>query len=223
MSSSFCLPPEIVTYLIDNNPPEHPALAACRAHTAAHPHATMQISAEQGAFMTFLIRLIDARLAVEVGVFTGYSALVTALALRANAGPGARLFALDISDEFVALAKPYWQDAGVESAIDVRIAPAADSLDVLASEGYGGHIDFMFIDADKPGYQTYYEKGLTLLRTGGVMLFDNVLWSGAVVNPNDQSADTVALRDVVQHAQQDARVHASLVAIGDGLLMVRKI
>ncbi len=183
----------------------------------------MQISAEQGAFMTFLIRLIDARLAVEVGVFTGYSALLTALALRANAGPGARLFALDISTEFTDLAKPHWDAAHVSSAIDLRIAPASDSLSALAQEGYLGQIDFIFIDADKPGYATYYEKGLDLLRTGGIMLFDNVLWGGSVIDPNDHSEDTVALRNIVGHAKADTRVHATLVAIGDGLLMVRKI
>ena len=223
MSSSFALTPDLISYLAEHNPPEHPALTACRAATMDHPKAMMQISPEQGAFMSFLIRLIDARLAVEVGVFTGYSALLTALALRANAGPGARLFALDISEEFTDLAKPHWAAAQVASAIDLRIAPAADSLDVLAEEGYKGRIDFIFIDADKPGYATYYEKGLHLLRTGGIMLFDNVLWSGAVTDLSDQTEDTIALRHVVSHAQNDARVHATLVAIGDGLLMVRKL
>jgi O-methyltransferase len=222
MSTSFALSPELVTYLADHNRPEHPALVACRAVTAQHERAVMQISVEQGAFMAFLIRLIDARLAVEVGVFTGYSALVTALALRANAGPGARLFALDISTEFTDLARPHWQAAHVESAIDLRIAPASDSLDALIEEGYQGRIDFIFVDADKPGYATYYEKGLALLRTGGIMLFDNVLWGGAVIDPANQTDDTNALRTVVQKAQADPRVHATLVAIGDGILMVRK-
>jgi O-methyltransferase len=223
MSSSFTLSPALIAYLAENNPVEPPALVACRIEAAGHERGIMQISAEQGAFMTFLIRLIDARLAVEVGVFTGYSALVTALALRANAGPGARLFALDISTEFTDLAKPHWKAAQVESAIDLRIAPAADSLDGLLEEGYQGRIDFIFVDADKPGYATYYEKGLALLRTGGIMLFDNVLWSGAVADPNEQSPETQALRDVVQTAQADPRVHAALVAIGDGILMVRKL
>jgi O-methyltransferase len=222
MSSSFTLTPAIVTYLADHNPPEHPALSACRTATADHPKATMQISAEQGAFMTFMINLIDARLAVEVGVFTGYSALATALALRANAGPGARLFALDISTEFTDMAKPFWQQAGVEGAIDLRIAPATDSLDALVEEGYAGRIDFIFVDADKLGYLDYYEKGLALLRTGGLMLFDNVLWSGAVVYDSVQDEETVALRDIVTYGQNDNRVHASIISIGDGILMVRK-
>lgn len=223
MSSSFTLAPDLIGYLAAHNPLEHPALTACRLETASHPKAIMQISAEQGAFMTFLIRLMDARLAVEVGVFTGYSALVTALALRANAGPGARLFALDVSTEFTDLAKPHWQAGHVESAIELRIAPAEESMDALFSEGYQGRIDFIFVDADKPNYSIYYEKGLALLRTGGVMLFDNVLWSGAVTNIADQSVETAALRAIVQLAQADPRVHATLVAIGDGLLMVRKI
>jgi O-methyltransferase len=223
MSSSFALPPNIVGYLADHNPPEHPALVACRQATASHARSMMQISVEQGAFMAFLIRLMDARLAVEVGVFTGYSALVTALALRANAGPGARLFGFDISSEFTDLAKPHWKAAAVESAIDLRIGPAAVGLVALADEGYQGRIDFMFVDADKLSYSEYYEKGLALLRTGGVMLFDNVLWSGAVADPSDQTEDTLALRNVASMAQSDPRVHATMVAIGDGLMMVRKL
>lgn len=223
MSTSFTLPSELIAYLAQTNPPEHPALSACRAATAEHERASMQISAEQGAFMSFLIRLIDARLGVEVGVFTGYSALVTALALRANAGPGARLFALDVSREFTDLARPYWDAASVSDAIELRIGPATDSLSALIGEGYGEKIDVIFVDADKLGYSDYYEKGLTLLRTGGLMLFDNVLWSGAVANPNDLTPDTIALRAVVAQAQIDPRVHACVVAIGDGILMVRKL
>jgi O-methyltransferase len=223
MSSSFALPPNLITYLADHNPPEHAALVSCRQATAGHDKAVMQISVEQGAFMAFLIRLMDARLAVEVGVFTGYSALATTLALRANAGPGARLFAFDISREFTDLAVPHWQAAGVDAAIDLRIGPASDGLDGLLGEGYDGRIDFMFVDADKPGYADYYEKGLALLRTGGVMLFDNVLWGGAVADPIDQSEDTKALREISAMSQSDPRVHATIVAIGDGLLMVRKL
>jgi O-methyltransferase len=223
MSTSFALSPELVDYLKDANPQLHPSLEACRVATANHPKAMMQISAEQGAFMSFLIRTIDARLAVEVGVFTGYSALVIALALRANAGPGARLFAFDISTEFTDLALPHWNSAHVRDAIDLRIAPASDSLEALMNEGFRDKIDFMFIDADKPGYQDYYEKGLALLRTGGIMLFDNVLWGGSVADPTNIEPDTVALRNVVAFAKCDPRVHASVVAIGDGILMVRKL
>lgn len=223
MSSSFTISAPIISYLAEVNPPEHPALTACRVETAAHPKAMMQISAEQGAFMSFLIRQMDVRLAVEVGVFTGYSALVTALALRQNAGPGGKLFAFDISEEFTDLAKTYWQQAGVENTIDLRIAPAGDSLTSLEQEGYAGRIDFMFVDADKTGYKDYYEKGLTLLRTGGVMLFDNMLWSGMVADPTDQSEETVALRDLAAFAKTDPRVRSVMVAIGDGLMLVTKV
>lgn len=223
MSSSFTLSAPIIDYLAEVNPAEHTALTACRIETASHPKAMMQISAEQGAFMSFLIRQIDARLAVEVGVFTGYSALVTALALRQNAGPGGKLFAFDISEEFTNLAQTYWRQAGVESTIDLRIAPAGDSLTALVNEGYAGKIDFIFVDADKPGYRDYYEKGLMLLRTGGLMLFDNMLWSGAVADPHDQSPDTVALRDLAAFAKTDPRVRAAMVAIGDGLMLVTKV
>ncbi len=223
MSTSFSISPEVIAYLAAANPPEHPALSACRIATKGHPRSIMQISAEQGAFMSFLIRLIDARLAVEVGVFTGYSALLTALALRANAGPGARLFAFDISSEFTDLAIPHWESAHVRDAIDLRIAPASQSLDALTQEGYGGKIDFIFVDADKPGYADYYEKGLALLRVGGLMLFDNVLWGGAVADLTKTDPETVALREIVAAAHTDPRVHASVVAIGDGILMVRKL
>jgi O-methyltransferase len=222
MSRSFGLGPEIVSYLAAVNPPEHPALAACRVATAAHPMARMQISPEQGAFLQFLVRLIDARIAVEVGVFTGYSALATALALRANAGPGAHLVALDVSEAFTAQARPFWQQAGVEGTIDLRIAPAADSLAALLEQGYAGRVDFIFVDADKTGYSTYLELGVQLLRPGGLMVFDNVLWSGAVADPAMSDADTDALRAVAAAARHDERVQATMVAVGDGLLLVRK-
>jgi O-methyltransferase len=222
MSVSFGLTPQIVSYLARTNPPEHPALARCRTETASHPRARMQISAEQGAFLQFLVRLSDARIAVEVGVFTGYSALATVLALRANAGPGAHLIALDVSREYTDLARDYWREAAVEDLIDLRIAPASETLAALAAEGYAGKVDFMFVDADKPGYLDYLEQGIGLLRRGGLMVFDNVLWSGAVADPGQTDADTQALRAVAEAAQNDPRVEATMTALGDGLLLVRK-
>lgn len=222
MSSSFGLTPEIVSYLAAVNPPEHPQLARCRAETASHPRARMQISPEQGAFLQFLVRLTDARIAVEVGVFTGYSALATVLALQANAGPGAHLVALDVSREYTDLARGYWQAARVEDLIDLRIAPARESLAALAGEGYAGRVDFIFVDADKPGYPDYLEQGIGLLRRGGLMVFDNVLWSGAVADPSRDDPETGALRAVVQAARGDPRVEATMVAVGDGLLLVRR-
>lgn len=222
MSRSLGLSPDIVAYLAGANPEEHPVLARCREETAAHPMARMQISAEQGALMGFLARLINARLALEVGVFTGYSALATALALRANAGPGARLYACDVSAEWTDLARGYWAQAQVEETIDLRIAPAAETLAQLAEEGLAGRIDLAFIDADKTGYPGYFEQVLTLLRPGGLMLFDNVLWSGRVADPADQTPDTQALRALAQQVRADARVDQVMAGVGDGLLLVRK-
>lgn len=222
MSRSLGLSAEIVAYLAHANPAEHPALARCRAETAAHPMARMQISAEQGALMAFLARLINARLAVEVGVFTGYSALATALALRANAGPGARLYACDVSAEWTDLARGYWADAQVEDTIDLRIAPAGETLARLAEEGLAGRIDLVFVDADKTGYPGYYEQVLTLLRPGGLMLFDNVLWSGRVADPAQSEPDTLALRALADLVRDDARVDHVMTGIGDGLLLARK-
>jgi O-methyltransferase len=222
MSRSFGLTPQIIDYLAGANAPEHPVLARCRQETAAHPMARMQISAEQGALMAFLTRLINARLAVEVGVFTGYSALATALALRANAGPGARLYACDISKDWTDIARGYWAQAQVEDTIDLRLAPAAETLEALAAEGLTGRIDLMFVDADKTGYLAYYEKGLPLLRPGGLMLFDNVLWSGRVADTAEADADTVALRTLAATVRDDPRVEQVMTGVGDGLLLVRK-
>ena len=223
MSSSLGLAPQLVAYLAAANPPEHPALARCRAETAAMGGVSvMQISAEQGAFMQFMARLIGAKRAFEVGVFTGYSALAAALTLNAMHGPGAHLLACDISVEWTAKARGYWREAGVEGVIELCIAPALETLVARLAAGEGGTYDFGFIDADKTGYGDYYERGLQLLRPGGVMLFDNVLWSGAVADPSNQTPDTVALRALADQAKADPRVHAVMVGIGDGLLMCVK-
>lgn len=220
--SSLNLSPEIIDYIIAANPREHPALEKCRLDTAQIPNSQMQISPEQGAFMAFLIRLIDARLAVEVGVFTGYSALTTALALRANAGPGAKLFALDISHKYLDIAKSYWQEAGVESAIVPKIGPAKDNLEQLIDAGYAGKIDFIFIDADKVGYLEYLPLGKKLLRPGGLMLFDNVLRLGKVADNSVNDDATEAMRALVPLSHEDPKFEASMIGIGDGLLMVRR-
>ncbi len=223
MSTSLGLPPEIVAYLASVNPPEHPALKKCREETAALGGVSiMQISAEQGAFMALIARMIGAKRAFEVGVFTGYSALAVALTMQQMHAAGAHLLACDISEEWTGKARLYWQDAGVEALIDLRIAPATETLDARLAAGEGGSYDLGFIDADKTGYDAYYERGLALLRSGGIMLFDNVLWSGAVADPSNQTPDTVALRALALKAKADARVHAVMVGIGDGLLMCIK-
>jgi caffeoyl-CoA O-methyltransferase len=205
------------------NPPEHPALARCRDETERLPNAQMQISAEQGAFMAVLARAIRAKRAFEVGVFTGYSALATALALKDMHPAGAHLLACDVSEEYTTKARDYWREANVDGIIELKLAPAAETLDARIADGEGGSYDLGFIDADKTGYDAYYERGLLLLRPGGVMLFDNVLWSGRVADPADTSADTTALRALAAKAKADTRVHAAMTAIGDGLLMVVKL
>jgi caffeoyl-CoA O-methyltransferase len=223
MSASEWLTPELVNYLATVNPPEHRALARCRRDTAALGGvAAMQISAEQGAFMQFVARMIGARRAFEIGVFTGYSSLATALTLKEMHGSKAHLLACDISEQWTRKARGYWQDAAVDDVIDLRIAPATETMDACLKGGEAGSYDFGFVDADKVGYGAYYERGLELLRTGGVMLFDNVLWSGAVADAADQSPDTVALRALAHRARSDARVHAVMAGIGDGLLMCMK-
>lgn len=222
MSTSIGLSPGIVAYLAENNPPEHPAMAQCRIETAAlGPIARMQISAEQGALMAWMARLTRARRAIEVGVFTGYSSLAVALAMR-DMHADARILACDVSEEWTAMARRYWAAAGVADAIDLRLRPAAETLDAALAAGEAGAYDLAFIDADKSSYDAYYERCLALLRPGGVMLFDNVLWSGRVADPAANDADTAALRALNRKARGDGRIHAALTAVGDGLLMAMK-
>lgn len=221
MSSSLALTPDVVSYLAEVNPAEHPVLARCRAETAAMGGiAMMQISAEQGAFMALIARMIGAKRAFEVGVFTGYSSLAVALAMKDASG--ARLLACDVNEEWTSRARLYWREAGVDGIVDLNLAPAIETLDRRLHAREAGSYDFGFIDADKTSYDSYYERGLKLLRPGGVMLLDNVLWSGAVADPANQKPDTVALRALALKAKADARVHAAMTSIGDGLLLAIK-
>ena len=197
---------------------EHPVLAKCRAETGTMEMAVMQISPEQGAFMQMLTRLVDARRCIEVGVFTGYSSLAVALALPKDG----HITALDVSEEWTAKARTYWKEAGMAYKIDLRIAPAAGSLQALIDEGAAGTYDFAFIDADKTGYDHYYEACLTLLRPGGLIAIDNVLWFGAVADPSAQDADTVALRALNEKIHGDERVHMALAPISDGIMLAQK-
>jgi predicted O-methyltransferase YrrM len=197
---------------------EAPCLLALREETAAMSQHRMQISPEQGQFMALLARLTGARRCLEVGVFTGYSSLATALALPDDG----RIVACDISEEWTAVARRHWRAAGVEQKIDLRIAPAVETLEaLLAEEGEGGY-DFAFIDADKGGYLGYYERALRLLRTGGLLLVDNTLWSGRVADPGVTDADTVALRQFNECLYRDDRIDLSLLPVGDGLTLARK-
>jgi predicted O-methyltransferase YrrM len=198
---------------------EHPALAACRTETLdLGGRAVMQISPEQGAFMSILIKILSAKNTLEVGVFTGYSALCTALALPDDG----RMIACDVSEEWTDRAKTYWRQAEMDHKIDLRIAPATETLDILIAEGRAGAFDFAFIDADKTSYDAYYEKCLTLVRPGGLIAIDNMLWNGAVIKPDDKSDDTVAIRTLNEKIRDDQRVDICLAAIGDGIMLATK-
>lgn len=189
-----------------------------REETATLSMARMQISPEQGQFMALIARLTGARRCLEIGVFTGYSSLAVALALPEDG----RIVACDVSEEWTSVARRYWAAAGVADRIDLRLAPAIDTLDALIAAGGAGTCDLAFIDADKPAYLAYYERVLVLLRPGGLVMTDNTLWSGRVADPEVGDADTVALRHYNEYLHRDSRVDLSLVPIGDGLTLARK-
>jgi predicted O-methyltransferase YrrM len=204
-------------YLIDHSIREHPAQIALREATASHRWAGMQISPDQGQFMALLVKLTGARRAIEVGVFTGYSALTVALALPADG----TLLACDLSDEYTQIGRPFWAQAGVAHKIDLRLAPALDTLDAQLAAGQAGQFDFAFIDADKSAYELYYERCLQLLRAGGLMAIDNTLWSGSVAR-EAKDADTLALQQLNAKLHHDQRIDLSLLHIGDGVTLARK-
>jgi predicted O-methyltransferase YrrM len=208
----------LYAYLCDVSLREPEVLQRLRRVTAGLDEARMQISPEQGQLMALLARLINARLYVEVGVFTGYSSLAVALALPEDG----RVVACDLSAQWTRIAQRYWQEAGVAHRIDLRLGPAADTLRVLETEGCAGQVDMLFIDADKEGYFGYYEQALRLLRRGGLLLADNTLWSGSVVDQADQSPDTRAIRRFNEILRDDERIDVSLIPIGDGLTLARK-
>ena len=215
--SSF-LPDNISGYIEQTTLREHPVMRELRELTAAHAQARMQTGADQVQFLQLLVRLIRAKRCIEVGVFTGYSALGVALALPADGS----IVACDISDEFTVIGRPFWQRAGVQKKIDLRLQPAVQTLNGLIDAGQSGKFDFAYIDADKTGYDSYYECCLTLLRPNGVIAIDNVLWGGSVADPKEADADTAALRALNEKIGRDERVDASLLSIGDGLMIVRK-
>jgi caffeoyl-CoA O-methyltransferase len=218
MSRQVTLNDHLQQYIVDNSVREPTLLVQLRAETAQLAQASMQIGAEQGQFMALLAKLIGARRCLEIGVFTGYSSLVVALALP-NDG---KIVACDVSEEWTAIARRYWTLAGVDHKIDLRLRRATRTLDELIERGESGSYDYAFIDADKTNYDAYYERVLTLLRPGGLVLLDNVLWSGRVADPAVTDADTVALRELNAKVHRDERVDVSLVGIGDGLLLARK-
>ncbi len=194
-------------------------LAALREETAKHPWAGMQISPEQGQLMALLVCLLGARKTLEVGVFTGYSAMVVAKAL----GPKGKVVALDVSEEFTAIARRHWAKAGVADRIDLRLQPATESLKALVAASESNTFDYAFIDADKANYDAYYEYALQLVRRGGLIAIDNVLWQGKVIDSTDQTVDTVAIRAINHKIHDDSRVEVSMVPIGDGLTLALKL
>lgn len=205
-------------YLLENSLREDALLAELREHTAAMPLAAMQIAPEQGQFMALLVRLMGARSALEIGVFTGYSSLCVARALPDDG----HMVALDASEEWTQVAREYWARARLADRIELRLGPAIESLDALLAEERSGSFDFAFIDADKSEYPEYYERTLPLLRSGGVMLIDNVLRDGQVADPGDTSEGTEAVRAFNAMLHEDTRIDLSMLPLGDGLTLARK-
>ncbi len=197
---------------------EPDVLSRLREETAKMPQHNMQIGPEQGQFMALLIELTGASKCLEVGTFTGYSALVVALALPDDG----RLIACDISEEFTARGKPFWEEAGVAGKIELRIGPALDTLDALIEGGETGTFDFAFIDADKTNYAGYFQRALDLARPGGLICVDNVLWNGAVADPSRDDEDTEAIRAFNAALTNDPRISLSMLPVGDGLTLARK-
>jgi predicted O-methyltransferase YrrM len=204
-------------YVLDHSLREHAQQTALRQATSDHPFAGMQISPEQGGLMGMLVKLLGARQAIEVGVFTGYSALSVALALP----DGGRLLACEIDEEPTRIAHPFWERAGVAGRIDLRIAPALQTLDGCLAAGEAGHYDFAFIDADKTSYDSYYERCLQLVRPGGLLMLDNTLWQGAVAYPAERE-DTAALQALNDKILEDQRVDMVLLPFSDGVTLARR-
>ena len=218
-TATIILDEKLREYLLNVSVKESEILRELREETAQMEYSAMQISPEQGAFMSFLVELIQAKRTLEIGVFTGYSALVVAMALPEDG----IVTACDVSEEWANVGMKYWKKAQVENKINLRIAPALKTLDQLLSEGKQGTYDFAFIDADKIEYQGYFDKSLELLRIGGLIAIDNVLWGGSVIDDSIQDSSTKAIREFNEKLYQDERVSISMVPIGDGLTLARKL
>ena len=206
-------------YLVAHSVREPEILHRLRTETAQDSMSMMQISPEQGQFMQLLVKLMGAKNCLEIGVFTGYSSLAVALVLPADG----RILACDVSEKWTAIARKYWREAGVADKIDLRIAPALATLDTLIASGGAGSMDFAFIDADKINYPNYYERAFTLLRSGGLVAIDNTLWGGQVADKKSNSPDTQAIRLFNEQLRSDARIHVSMLPIGDGLSLALKL
>jgi predicted O-methyltransferase YrrM len=217
MSRQIAVTDELLAYMHKVSLREAEPLRRLREETAKLPMAGMQISPDQGQLLAFLVRLIGARRCLEVGTFTGYSALAVALALP----PKGRVVCCDVSEEYTRVARRAWASAGVAGKIELHLAPARATLDKLREAGRRGDFDFAFIDADKTNYEHYYEAALELVRPGGLIAIDNVLWSGAVADAKRRDADTRALRSLNLKLRDDERIDLSMLPIGDGLTLAR--
>src|SRR5262245_18101118 len=210
------LTPDLYEYLVAHNPPEDDVLRDLATETGAlGPVSLMQVAHEQGAFLTWLTRLVGVRFAVEIGTFTGYSAISIARGLA----PGGRLLCCDVSEEWTAIARRYWARAGLGDRIELRLGPALDTLRTLPADP---PVDLVFIDADKTNYRNYYEALLPRLRPNGIIVFDNVLWMGAVADRANQEESTVAIRALNDLVARDERVEAVMLPVADGITLVRK-
>lgn len=218
MSQTMYLTEDLYNYMLSHSLRESEVARRLRRETSKHERASMQISPDQAQFMAFLVKLINARRTLEIGVFTGYSALVVALALPADG----EIVACDVSEEWTSTARRYWREAGVNHKITLRLAPALETLTDLIDSGQEETFDFAFIDADKENYEPYYEYCLRLVRRGGLIAVDNVFWDGNVIDDSIRDEETQAIRRLNQALHQDSRVDISLIPLGDGLSLLRK-
>lgn len=218
MSTNQFLPAHVDAFVVETMSRETPLQKRLRAETAKMPMHQMQISADEGAFLAFLVKMTGAKRILEIGTFTGYSALAMALAMPEHG----RIVACDVSEEWTSIARDYWQEAGVANKIDLRIAPALETTRQLIGQGAAGTFDLAFVDADKANYDAYYEACLTLVREGGLIVLDNMLWGGSVADENDQDKQTKVLRALNLKLREDVRVDISLLTIADGVMLARK-
>jgi len=219
MSSEYRIIGESVgEYIKSVSPAEHPLLSELRRETSSLPRAVMQVNPLQGQFMTMLVKSINAVNAIEIGVFTGYSSICIASALPEHG----KLIACDINKEWTDIAQRYWEVAELNEKVELRLAPASDTLDDLLSDGLHNSFDFVFIDANKDSYEIYYEKSLELLRPGGLIMVDNVLWKGHVFDPRQNDVETRSIREFNDKRKNDPRIEMSLLPIGDGVTLIRK-